>query len=164
MLTWWCATSRAGHTFSFSVSVSSGIGGYPKPPSTHSGRWFRIPVRALDSSSRTRAFNWADEAALKANVKLVTWRQFQADLYERWLDAVWTRLTLMADALYELVDAEPGSHPTLMSEAIKAGRVVASVEVNRAAARRWRLCHRVAQISRSLGEPPSDRIQVRAAE
>jgi len=40
------------------------------------GRWFRIPVRALDSSSRTRGFNRADEAALKANVKLVTWQQF----------------------------------------------------------------------------------------
>ena len=33
------------------------------------GRWFRIPVRALDSSSRTRAFNRADEAALKAKFK-----------------------------------------------------------------------------------------------
>jgi hypothetical protein len=60
---------RAGHTFSFSASASSGIGRYPKPSSTHSGQWFRIPVRALDSSSPTRAFNRADEAALKAKFK-----------------------------------------------------------------------------------------------
>ncbi|MGF1623960.1 MAG: restriction endonuclease [Alphaproteobacteria bacterium] len=65
----------------------------------------------------------AYEAAINANIKLVTWKQFQIELYERWLDAMWTRLTLMADALYELIDAgtESGSHPTLLSEAIKVG-------------------------------------------
>jgi hypothetical protein len=121
-------------------------------------------VRALDSSFRTRAFHRADEAAFKVKFNPVTWQQFLAELYEGWLDAVRARLTLMTDALYEFVDAgtKPGSHPTLMSEAIKAGRVVASVEVNRAAVRRLRLCHRVAQISRNAWRtvPPSDRIQV----
>jgi hypothetical protein len=75
----------------------------------------------------------AYEAALKANIKLVTWKQFQAEMHDRWLDTMWTRLTLMADVLYDLINAgsEPGDHPTLLSEAIKAGGEAVWMEFDR---------------------------------
>jgi hypothetical protein len=65
----------------------------------------------------------ARAAAAKSNTRLLTWKQFQREMYDRWFDALETRLILLADELFELADAgvEEGSHPTLMREALDSG-------------------------------------------
>jgi len=70
------------------------------------------------------------EAAAKANIRLVTWKQFQQEMYERWFGAMETQLTLLSKKLFALADVgiEPGAHPTLASEALEAGGQSASAE------------------------------------
>lgn len=63
------------------------------------------------------------EAANKANIKLVTWKEFQAEMYERWFHALERRLVPMCDSIVEISDAdiEPDTCRTLAGEAINGG-------------------------------------------
>jgi hypothetical protein len=63
------------------------------------------------------------EAAKKANIKLVTWKEFQAEMHERWFRALERRLVLLCDSIVEISDADIGADTcqTLASEAINGG-------------------------------------------
>jgi len=60
----------------------------------------------------------AREAAANANIRLVTWKQFQAELFERWFVAMEHRLTEFCDLICDL---EETGDRTLMDEAISKG-------------------------------------------
>lgn len=47
-------------------------------------------------------------AAGQANVRLVTWTEFQAELYERWLSAMRRRLQPVADEVFDYMDVFHG--------------------------------------------------------
>jgi hypothetical protein len=64
----------------------------------------------------------AKDAARKANVRLVTWRQFQEELYQRWFGQMEARLTHVCDVLYDLMDfgIEERFPHNLVSEALES--------------------------------------------
>jgi Restriction endonuclease len=63
----------------------------------------------------------AKAAAEKSNVRLVTWKEFQEEMYDRWFEVQEARLTLLADELYAISEIPTEDKRTLMSEAVNEG-------------------------------------------
>jgi len=64
----------------------------------------------------------AKAAAEKSNIRLVTWKEFQEEMYDRWFDVQEARLTLLADELYVISELPAeDNRRTLISEAVNHG-------------------------------------------
>jgi len=65
----------------------------------------------------------ARDAAANANIRLMTWKEFQAELFDRWFSAMENRLTAICDLIYDLKETGENrfGDRTLMDAALKSG-------------------------------------------